>query len=209
MLHSIGEAKSFMLSVILFFVSWLPSGAAGDMAPKMPLIRDFLMYTDDIGFGVVKIDLYSETADGQMLPADNLFFCVYLDSEKLPFVLSDGEEFSATVTDMPYWEGCSSVYQILDSWFVYFYHGGFSRLGVQSVYIDADGKRHESAIAWVKADGSVDGIGRQNHVNPSSVESVTFTDPLGRRIQSPRNGMFIETIKYSDGSTKKIKRTLK
>ena len=88
------------------------------------------------------------------------------------------------------------VYQ--DMQLVYFYKK-FNKIGIKAVYVDGD-TRIESDITERFTSG-IDNARSEG----KTVESITYTDMSGRRVTEPEKGIFVQTIKYTDGEVKTVK----
>ena len=175
------------------------------LQPKTPAIEDFLPYTDDIGFGTIKFCLYSETADdGLPLPSDNMFFNLLLDEEPLTFTTDVYSDLDADMTDVPYdFEAFPKISVWGDKRTVFFYTSDYKKMGVRSIYVDGDGKRHESQTAWINADGTTDGVSPITCAPVS--ESAYGYDILGRSGASTLGGLHLSKAKKGNGESVWIK----
>lgn len=184
------------------------AASAQSVIPATPQIVDYLPHSDEIGFGAIKFNLSATAADGTPLPADRMFFNLLLDDRPLVFTGDVYEDIEEEMTDVAFDYECFpkiSVYG--NDRIVFFYTGGFSRMGVRSVYVDTDGNRHESPTAWINADGTADGIGHTAADCGCGEKEGRWSgcDLSGRRIGSGARGIEVRRATKADGSRVWIK----
>ena len=192
---------------LLFAACFMVAGNlfSQSLQPKAPAIEDFLPYTDGIGFGTIKFCLYSETADDSTpLPTANMFFNLLLDEEPLTFTTDVYDDIDADMTDVPYdFEAFPKISVWGDKRTVFFYTSDYKKMGVRSIYVDDNGKRHESQTAWVNADGTTDGVSPITCAPVS--ESAYGYDILGRSAGSSPVGLHLRKAKKGKGESVWIK----
>lgn len=115
---------------------------------------------------------YEFTTDLYTGIEENMTEVPYSFTDDLDFVLQDGEHI------------------------VFLYEGGYSKMGVQSVYYGGD-ERTVSPIVYQTSDGI--------KVKTTAPVSTEFYDLQGRRLTNPTLGLTIIKAIYADGSVKTIK----
>lgn len=173
--------------------------------PAAPTIYDYMAYDDDYGYGGIQFSLDKTTADGNFLDPAKLYYNVYLDDEKYTFYTDEYPEFKEDMTDIPYSYNGQDVTSSDDMHIFYFYTTGFEKMGIQEVYIDEDGKRYPSEIAWISADGTTTAIKNATSAKDTFVKNVTYTDLSGRKVNRPAQGIYIKSTTLSDGTVKTTK----
>ena len=176
--------------------------------PAAPMIFN-LEYNPSQNITAVAYANSNLSEDGKEMNKKNIFYNIYLDGELQTFTPSVYNYLKADMTDIPYQfydidhkqnSGAVGydfmIYQDLQ--FVYFYKE-FNKIGIKAVYVDGD-TRIESDITERFTSG-IDNARSEG----KTVESITYTDMSGRRVAEPEKGIFVQTIKYTDGEVKAVK----
>ena len=176
--------------------------------PAAPMIFDML-YNPSENMIAVAYANSNLSEDGKEMNKKKIFYNIYLDGELQTFTPSVYKNLAADMTDIPYQfydidykqnSGAVGydfmIYQDLQ--FVYFYKE-FNKIGIKAVYVDGD-TRIESDITERFTSG-IDNARSEG----KNVESITYTDMSGRRVAEPEKGIFVQTIKYTDGEVKTVK----
>ncbi len=151
--------------------------------------------------------------DGWPLNTDNLYYRVYLKGENnsdeiFTFTPTDYVGITESFTDVAYSFECydedeyADIYSGLDGQgtrYVYFYFVA-ENPGIQAVYKDGD-VEHCSNIVY--ADGSLGSV--KDSMIGKTIASESYTDLLGRTVNAPAAGLYLKTVKYSDGTQKTTK----
>ena len=132
-----------------------------------------------------------------------MYYNIYFDDEIFTFEPDEYPEFTTSVTDVPYNHYGYDIQGSDDTRNVYFYTTGFEKMGVKEVYIDNDGKRYESEIAWIDSEGNdLTDIKATSFKNLKSVKSISYTDLSGRKVTRPAKGLYIKSTTLDDGTVR-------
>ena len=159
--------------------------------PNNPIILNFVPAAA-YGVGAVQFDLPRTTTDGAILDTENMYYNVYFENSpveliegmpNIPWNYSDGWDFS--------------VYGITHE--AYYYERSVANVGIQNCY-DNNGVITKSDIVYT--DGTVvkDLSGVDSIVDTKVVVGADYIDLFGRRVTNPESGVYVRTLKYSDGS---------
>lgn len=152
---------------------------------------------DGVGIGVFAFTLPEYTTGGDYMNADKARYIVYLNGKPYTFTnahykyIDKGEE----MTEVPFafYEGYDFVIQGLTR-IIYIYEP-FTRASVQIVY-EGNGERHVSDLATYDTDPT--GI---TDATASQAGEATYYDLTGRRVNNPTRGLYIKSVKLSNGQT--------
>lgn len=190
--------------------------AASTAAPQDPAFTGASGFMDDYGYGYFYLYMPIFDVEGNLMEADKLFYNIFLDDEKMTLYSDEytGLDYDE-LTDIPF-SYTDSYYDIYASgtyhWF-YYYTSGFDKFGVMLVnMVDGDFKA-SNIVYYDMNDGTIstaDGsaylaIESATKDSEATVKSVSYTDISGRQVSKPANGLFIKTMKMSDGSMKSVK----
>ncbi len=179
----------------------------------------YLSSFDDVPNIECNIPAFDE--NGSMLNTANMYFSVYVNSKLLVFtpeVYTDLAylEIYEPVTEIPY--DCGNLWQFFqqDSWHTIYLEeyklDDIYNIGLQSIYYP-EGKNINpenvlrSDIIFV---GSPDDPSNVGSVGPDKeIMDMKFFDMQGREVVNPSKGIYVKTVKYSDGSVKTSKISVK
>lgn len=174
--------------------------------PQDPVIRQFMSYRESVGYGAIGFSLYQYGTNGESLDPSKLFYNIYYDDNKLTFTPDVYVRMSAyydgdSMTDVPY--EYSDYYDVYTSGYnrVVTLYQNASKVGVQAIYTGGNETRRSAIVYYVPAgiaDATVAG-------EAEKVESVSYTDLCGRRVDSPSKGIYVKTTVYANGKTKVTK----
>ncbi len=183
---------------------------AGEVSlmPAAPSLTDYMPYTEMMGYGGFRFEIPKLNEDGKLLNSGNMYYRVYFDTELLELTPDEYGMLKEPMTDIPY--DFTDDYDIeVDGTRheFFFYRNNLKRVGIQSVYKDdKDGKEYATEVVTYNLDGS-DSL-EMTDVDKDAVE-VVYTDLSGRTTVNPERGIYIKTVRYSDGSVKNFKVAVK
>lgn len=173
-----------------------------------------LWYTTDnyewYGFNSFNIDIPCLGTNGNILDENYLYYNILMDGEVMVF--SPGEyDVTTEMTDIPYlYDNGNDIYSYGGSGreIGIYPESGFDTLGVQLFY-NYNGILTTSAIATLNiatGDVSYDTSGVNGVSSELTVAKREFFDLAGRKVAHPERGsMYIEHIRFSDGSSVSVK----
>ena len=172
-------------------------------APAAPVIKDCT--PDDGEFTWFTVTLPATTEEGKELDADKLYYNIYFDDEPFTFTTSPYSTFSEDMTDIPYSfdDGDYYITKQGDDRIVYVYKRDFTKLGVQSFYLDGEEKLLSDKTEWENPLSGIDGMagGKDTH--------AVWMDLSGRTVTNPSNGVYFKVVKNADGSTRVVKQVVR
>lgn len=176
--------------------------------PIVPFIYDFMAYDVDAGYGGIQFYLNRLSTDSLYLPANRLYYKIFLDDEEFTFDTDTYTDLEEPLTEVPYlYTDDSNIQYYGDNHVVYFYVAGFDKIGVQEIYNNGTTKLY-SEIAWqnVESDDEDDTAVKGIAANGKDVKSVKYCDLSGRSVSKISHGLYIKTTTLADGTviTKKV-----
>lgn len=171
--------------------------------PENPVITNFMEYTEYFGYGAMSFTLPLNDVEGNVLNENNVYYNVYIDGELFTFNPDEYQGITSSMTDIPY--TFSDDYYDIQSYganhtFTFFVTG-FEHIGVQSIHKIGD-EVAKSDIVY--NDGITTAISHVAKKDAACVSNI-YTDLSGRRVSVPSKGMYIHTMKMSDGSVRSVK----
>lgn len=159
----------------------------------------------DAGYGGVSFNIQTKDADGHVLDVNNLYYVVYIGNSEKPYTFTP-DKYKGLKTEMsevPVNFTLNYDFQVGGAarW-VRMYDEDFpsDKVGIQLVYKGGN-TTTKSEIVWYE-----DPSGINDAIKDSGmIKGVTYTDLSGRHIETPTSGLYIKTVKYSDGTTKSTK----
>ena len=173
------------------------------MTPDNPEVLDYYYY-DDYGFGAIAYVIPNWSTDGRVLDVDNLYYNFFIDDDIFVLYPDEYPDLTEPMEDIPAEYEDTSIYFWGDMYEAMIYPTGFDRIGVRSVYVNANGVKTYSDIVYNDGDvvSAVKTIDRQ----PEAIEKVEYFSIDGRRISNPESGSIcIKRTVLSDGSVKTAK----
>ncbi len=173
--------------------------------PAAPSIVD-VQYHPSYGFGWFTMDIPSLNVDGMILDSRNLYYNVFIDGEVFTLYPDEYHMLLEEITDLPYdftdaHDGLQGDITVIGSIHnIMLFMEGIENVGVQSFYVDENGKEYRSELV----SRPLAGIGSAIADSAVAVEE-TFTDLTGRNVKAPQNGLYIRTVRYSDGTVRSFK----
>ena len=165
--------------------------------PATPTISTYMEYNEDAGYGGLVFTLPTEDVNGNWINPEKMKYIIYGDDKAYEFTthLYTGREENMTEVPYSFTDDLDFVLQDGEH-IVFLYEGGYSKMGVQSVYYGGD-ERTVSPIVYQTSDGI--------KVKTTAPVSTEFYDLQGRRLNNPTPGLTIMKAIYADGSVKTIK----
>ena len=165
--------------------------------PATPIISTYMEYNEDAGYGGLIFTLPTEDVNGNWINPEKMKYIIYGDDKAYEFTTDLYTGIEENMTEIPYSFTDDLDFTLQDGeHIVYLYEGGFSKMGVQSVYYGG-GERTVSPIVYQTSDGI--------KVKTTAPVSTEFYDLQGRRLTNPTLGLTIMKAIYADGSVKTIK----
>lgn len=165
--------------------------------PATPIISTYMEYNEDAGYGGLIFTLPTEDVNGNWINPEKMKYIIYGDDKAYEFTTDLYTGIEENMTEIPYSFTDDLDFTLQDGeHIVYLYEGGFSKMGVQSVYYGG-GERTVSPIVYQTSDGI--------KVKTSVPVTTEFYDLQGRRLTNPTLGLTIMKAIYADGSVKTIK----
>lgn len=176
-----------------------------DFTPADPSIAAYRFY-ESMFFGYVSFDIPMLNVDGMLLNTQNMYYNIYINGSKFTLYPDEYHMLTDEITDIPYnftdahdgLQGDITVDGQLHTFILF--SEGIDKIGIQSYYVDGDNKTYYSKLVENEVTG-IDEVAPDNN----RVVDVTFTDITGRKVMSPEHGVYIKTVRYSDGSVKSEK----
>lgn len=167
--------------------------------PATPIVTTYMPYKEDVGYGGLMFIQPTEDADGNWINPDKMAYIIYTDDTAYEFTTDLYGGLEENLTEVPYsFTDDNDFTQQEGEHVVYFYEGGYSKMGVQSVYYGG-GERTTSPIVYANTTG-ING----SHAAETPV-SVAYYDLQGRRLSGAAHGLTIMKATYADGSLKVMK----
>lgn len=183
-------------------------GETQSLVPAKPEITSWINMTGDMQSGQLLCTIPYISESNDILDANMMSFRLLIDGEPFELDPADYMKLEAPLEWIPYFlnDGWDIMYAGGINHFLYFYVEVPETIGVQSRYVDEDGKEYLSEPCTVDAStgSAVSGVAADKEV-----ESVFYTDLLGRRVANPQGGIFIKTSVYTDGSVDNSKVIIK
>lgn len=165
--------------------------------PATPTISTYMEYNEDAGYGGLVFTLPTEDVNGNWINPEKMKYIIYGDDKAYEFTTDLYTGIEENMTEVPYSFTDDLDFVLQDGeHIVFLYEGGYSKMGVQSVYYGGD-ERTVSPIVYQTSDGI--------KVKTTAPVSTEFYDLQGRRLNNPTPGLTIMKAIYADGSVKTIK----
>ncbi len=178
-----------------------------------PTIMEYFPYDDENGMGFIGFNISNVVNGTDIVPADKLYFSIYMNDEVFTFDPEDYFCFTEPTTVVPYGTiDDTDSYAIdfdtyNDEQLVAFIVDGISTIGVQAIYKDGD-KEVKSEIATINGEEPFEGDDDDDDDDDAISEittdsaSASYFDLQGRRIAAPRAGQLL--IKQTPAGTSKV-----
>lgn len=169
---------------------------------KVPANPSDLVFYSDEYYTYLTFVLPMLNIDGELLHSENLYYKVFVDGDEFTFYPDEYECIYEDLTLVPY--------SFTDNWdisvsgsahTVYFYFEGMDELGVQLYYYEDGEEVAASDLVTLNLESS----GVENMSTESQILSERFFNVNGQEVSNPSNGIYIKTVKYSDGTSRVFK----
>ncbi len=171
--------------------------------PADPVISN-LVYYQELQYGYISTSIAPFDTEGNFLNPENLYYSLYTDNDQLFVFTPDCYDYlDQSISEIPY------LYT--DNWdiyergqFIYFYELDFDRIGIQAIY-KSGGQEARSHIVYY-------GVSAQDEIQIDTVRhpiDTSYIDIMGRKVEAPANGWFIQVVTYDDGTVETAKVILK
>lgn len=189
-----------------WYVDFKKQSENSNLTPKEPTD---LYYSPDFGIGYssISFNIPIFNVENELLHTANLYYRIYIDGDIMTFYPDEYVDLVEELTNIPYNFSCGFDIQAYGAYHnVSLFAQGIATIGVQSVYIDSNGKEFVSAIVTYDVESGEITSGMDSLKSSNSIKSVKYYDLNGRELSHPISGVYIQTISYSDGSvvSKKI-----
>lgn len=172
-----------------------PGVPAKPMVTEQIEIKDW--YGDGDVYGAISFVLLPYDVDGNYIDYNDLYYNMVINDEVFTFTPEEFVKLSEPMTDVPYYFTDYYDIQIGDEIYhnVWFTNPEYVKIGVHAKYT-VDGVTNVSEVAYFG--DPVVGVDKA-HVE-AEVVSTVYTDLAGCRVSNPERGIYIKTVKYSDGT---------
>ena len=168
------------------------------MVPANPVITDYTYY-DYLEFGGLFFTLPRVAADGRVLNPADYYYNIYLDDEPLVLYPDEYYEIEEPMENIPCeFENFSEITYYGEDYEFVIYARGFSRIGVQGVYVNPDGTQTKSDLVYHE-------VSSLQSVEDAGVVSTEWFDISGRRISASATGLAICRQTMDDGTVRTLK----
>lgn len=173
------------------------------MTPDNPEILDYYYY-EDYGFGALSYAIPNWSTDGRVLDTNSLFYNIFLDDEILVLYPDEYPDLLEPMENIPAGYEDSSIYFWGDMYEAMVFATGFDRIGVRSLYINADGTKTYSDIVY--NDGDVVSALKSIGNDMKEVVKTEYFAIDGRRLAEPVKGSIcVMLTSFADGTVKTTK----
>lgn len=168
--------------------------------PAIPYELDVNPFDDYFGVGIMNFNIPDYDEDGNILDVNRLYYNIYIDDKLFTFTPEDypAMGLNENMVNVPYLlQDFSSIF-IYKNYHTVYFHFELPEdgCGVQSVYINEEGKELRSAVLGKGGNGiSLTG-------NDREVESRVFYNMQGQAVPASYKGVTICRTVYSDGSVR-------
>lgn len=192
-----------------------PESTEDNYTPKAPANVKFhkgkgMAYGD---YTTLKFDVSTVNTDGKDLDADKLYYAIYFNDSEAPktFVKPEYYYVNPAMTYVPlnfvdYQPSGVDFMVAGDNRTVYIYDNDVTKAGVRMLYIDGEPTPEnivaQSDIVYDGDTSSISGV-----MSMKSVESVVYYNLAGQAVANPVGGIYIMSVKYTDGTSEIVKVT--
>ncbi len=151
--------------------------------PRTPVIVNVGDYWQQEGDYSIAFTVSPFAQDSTILDPDHTYYRVYLDSTLFTFTSSAYPTLSADLTEIPINFADNDWFRVSENMrFTFIQRNGFSRLGVQLVYIDGSNEKASDIAWWEMPNTAVTAVTTHNQAKPSGIYDLT-----GRRYTSTQD----------------------
>lgn len=184
-------------------ISFIEDKEAMPAAPEFSYVGE---YDPDYGYGYASIYQEAVDEDGNLILPDKLYYQFWKEEgNEKSIVEFNPDEYMYLIdpmTEIPY--AFSDDYDFNNfgkdkTIYLNFDYSSWDGIGVQAIYYGGD-VRTESKITWYELSGVEDVTAAK------SVASAIYYDLTGRRVAKPaQGGVYVKSVKYTDGTAKNFK----
>lgn len=171
-----------------------------------PAKPEILLYDYSAQWGDLKLNFKLPAENTQGIPLDkrNIFFSFFVDGEVFTFTPDVYPAFTEPQSLFPYdiyKTDLLLLFGVYEAWFYF----GEKPIGIQSYYYKNGEKIGESEMVVAQSSGIEDVIADGN----KTVETTEYYTVAGQRVDKPSTGLYLKVVRYTDGSVKTTKTTVK
>lgn len=170
--------------------------------PAAPYDLEVEPFDEYFQTGIMRFYLPSYDEDNNLLETDKLYYNIYLNDEIFTFTPEEYPymELTENMVNVPYslWDN-DMIFIYQDYHEIFFVSELTGKCGVQSVYVNEEGKELRSEIV------SVDVSGVNSMEQEKEITSCTFYNLQGQPVPVTYSGLVICRTTYSDGTVKVTK----
>jgi len=162
-------------------------------------------YYPSYRFGYAELFIPMLNVDGMLLDSSKLYYNFYMDGQLVTFTPDEYMLLQEDITDVPYSfvdapddQGDIKVNGARHTIMVFY--DGIETVGVQTLYKADNGDVYKSDIVTSATTGIL-----QPNAAAGEIASESFTDLAGRKVLNPGKGLYIRTVRYTDGSVRNYK----
>lgn len=171
------------------------------MTPANPQVTDFSDYFEEMGFSGLTYEIPTVSTDGRLLNLDRYYYNIMIDGEPLTLYPDEYTDLEEEMTDIPYGYEDSNIYFWGDIYEAMIFVTGFQKIGIRSIYVNANGEKTYSQPSYWDVTSSVDAA----EALGKDVEKVEYYDLSGRKSDRPVSGISVRRTIYKDGSVRNDK----
>ena len=178
-----------------------------DLTPQPAMNLDWGDYFSYWGFNVFQFGVTNLSVQNYALDTSNMYYRILFDGEVQTFYAEDSDgALEKDMTNIPFNGTYYDYFYDYDTnRQVYVYVEGLETIGVEMVYVDAEGNEYVSEAATL----DLGPVGVEAISQGADIMGREFYDLNGRRIANPAGGIFMVKSIFSDGSVKVNKRIFK
>lgn len=164
--------------------------------PTSPIWKRVDEYREDYGYGTIVFQQPETDKDGKFINFNKLYFRLYIDDDKTPYEFEpdEYEGLSESSSMLPIRLKNDNYFTIGDEHYLHYFTSGWSRLGLQAVYLGG-GRESTSPIIWYDEPTAILGVKENRNVK------TRYYDLTGREVAPSAHGMVIKVTQASDGTT--------
>ena len=172
--------------------------------PATPATPEITYGQVDSQWGGLEFNLPWEDVDGNFINPENMTWTIFIDDE--PYTFEPGIYYiEEAITEFPYTfndlNKGTDIYTLGKVHRVFIYGELFEKIGVEAYYTVNGERRASQRAEYVQ--NSIDSFDAAK-----TIVDTRYFDLNGREIANPEKGIYIKTVKYSDGTVKHSKQVV-
>lgn len=180
--------------------------------PGDPVFTNFDQwdYNDSYGEGYVRFDLPYTDDKGNVLNTNKLFYNVYINGQLTSFAPDAFNYLEKPLTDIPYYFEDKHTFQTYGKEHnIYFYmKDELHTIGVQLVYTGGNTTNKSKLVVYdVDSHNSIQNVYSADELLHAT--TLVYHDLSGRAVKNPAKGLYLKTVKLTDGTLKTFKVMIK